>query len=119
MGMPVRAKALWVAINLAAQQDDLDRAEVLAQESLVLCRQLEDSEGTARSLRLLGRIHCEQGKLAGARALVEEAVTLSRAAGHPRELAYSFSDLARIVMLQAGYTPSRSPLEQQTPTFTQ
>jgi len=88
--MPARAKALWAAINLVELQDDLDRAEVLAQESLVLCRQLEDSEGTARSLRLLGRIHSERGKLAEARALVEEAVALSRATGDKLELAYAF-----------------------------
>ncbi len=119
MAMPVRAKALWVAINLAEQQDDLDRAEVLAQESLVLCRQLEDSEGTARSLRLLGRIHCEQGELAGARALVEEAVTLSRAAGHKLELAYSFSDLASIVMLQGEYTRARALVEEEIAIFRQ
>src|SRR5216683_2022068 len=113
MAMPVRAKALWVAINLAEQQDDLDRAEVLAQESLVLCRQLEDSEGTARSLRLLGRIHCEQGELAGARALVEEEIAIFRQVGNTREIGLGLLFLTEMLIDAASDPATARPLFEE------
>ncbi len=50
----LRAKALIVAADLAANQSDRQQAEVLAQEGLALYRQLEDEAGIAYCLYVLG-----------------------------------------------------------------
>ncbi len=87
----VRAKALFVAANLAFIQSDYERAEGLCQESLQLFRELGDRSGIAYALYLLawvGRNDIKRDK-----ALVEEALELFKEIGER---------ICRLVFLYAG-----------------
>jgi hypothetical protein len=54
VAMPVRAKALHAAGELADLQGDIEQAEALCGESLALYRTLGDPRGSATSLTILG-----------------------------------------------------------------
>ena len=98
---PVRAKALNAAANIALNQGDVDRAEVLAEEALALYaryartrqlpilqaevlpeeslaryRELGDAKGIAFALHQLERVARARGNLRAARLLSEEALAL-------------------------------------------
>ena len=58
----LRIKVLQATANIAVLQSDLDRAEVLARQSLALCRELGDMHGIAKSLPLLEEVVWARGK---------------------------------------------------------
>src|SRR6266566_5700951 len=74
----VRAKILRAAGRMAIYQNDYERAEVLCEESLVLFRELGETQGIAHSLHYLGWAARERGNLTVAGSLFEEALALRR-----------------------------------------
>lgn len=94
VGAYVRAKALIAAGTLAFIQSDYDRAEVLCQETLALCREFGHQPGIAYSLFLLGSIAWARGNTATARSLTEEALVLAREAHVTYCVAWSLFTLA-------------------------
>ncbi|MGQ0549041.1 MAG: ATP-binding protein [Armatimonadota bacterium] len=81
-GTGARAKAIYGAAALAWRQWDHGRAAALAQESLTLCRDLEDKLGIAISLTILGQVALRQGNFERARAAFAESHALYREIGH-------------------------------------
>ena len=81
-----RAAALFAAGMLAYLQGDHAAAHAALEQSLALCRELDDPAGGARALSFLAAVALRRSE-PGARALAEEAVACARAAGAPHPLA--------------------------------
>jgi non-specific serine/threonine protein kinase len=70
------------------------------EESLALCRQIGDLDGTAWALAGLGEVAFRQGDLARARALHEESLKLRRELGHKWGTAISLAGLGWVALRQ-------------------
>jgi non-specific serine/threonine protein kinase len=96
-----RAKALRVAGDLAAEQDEYAAAQALIEQSLALCRELADERGIARALGGLAILALALGDDARAATLYEEALTLSRKHGD-QHLTAGILDGLGVVALNQG-----------------
>jgi predicted ATPase/serine/threonine protein kinase len=108
----VRAKALNSAANIALNQGYVDRAEVLAEESLALYRELGDTRGIAFSLHQLERVARARGNLRASRSLSEEALALFKEAGDKERVAWSLFRLARLHREQGEYSRAYALAEE-------
>jgi predicted ATPase/class 3 adenylate cyclase/DNA-binding CsgD family transcriptional regulator len=106
----VRAKALFVAANLAFIQSDYDRAEGWCQQSLTLFRELEDRSGIAYALYLLAWLG--RGDINVDIALVEEALVLFKEIGEREFVAWSFYTLAYLDSLRGEYARAFTLMEE-------
>ena len=113
----VRAKALGAAADVALEQGDFERGEVLCQESLALCRELGDTRGIAFSLRRLGWAAWNSGNSGAARLLLEEALELQREVDNKWHVAESLSYLALLAGSQGEYSRGRALVEEGLALF--
>ena len=98
----VRARALKSAGHCAHAQGDLDRAETLLRESLVLFRQL--GRHAWRRLYSSGTgMDSQTNNIATARSLFEESLALYREIGDKEAIAWSLDNLAQAVSAQGEY----------------
>ncbi len=74
----VRAKTLLAAGVLASFQDDNHRAKTLLEESLALCRERGERQGSGYALCSLGLLAHNAGDYAGAATFLEESLQLFR-----------------------------------------
>jgi predicted ATPase/DNA-binding CsgD family transcriptional regulator len=134
---PARAKALNAAANIALNQGDVDRAEVLAEEALALyANQLRtrrlpilqaetmseegwglyqgsgDTRGIAFALHQLERVARARGNLRVARLLSEEALELFKEADDQERVAWSLYRLARLHSEQGDYARAQALAEE-------
>ena len=112
VAIPIRAKALIAAANLAIVQSDYPCSEALARESLVLFRELEDQEGTVFSLQLLGSALYQRGDLAAGSSLIGEALALSRKLGQTDSIAWLLYQQALYDIGQGEYSRACDLLEE-------
>jgi predicted ATPase/DNA-binding XRE family transcriptional regulator len=89
-----RARALWCAGQLAAEQVDFTIARARFEECLRLSRAAGDGRLAARSLNYLASIAAGHGDSPVARSLLEEGLTLIRPTGDRYGLAQILWDLA-------------------------
>jgi predicted ATPase/DNA-binding CsgD family transcriptional regulator len=108
----VRAKILRAAGRMAIYQNDYERAEVLCEESLVLFRELGDTQGIAHSLHYLGWAARERGNLTNATPLVEEALALRRKLGHKEDIAWSLLQWGILNCTQGEYARAGDLFEE-------
>src|SRR6266568_1061352 len=108
----VRAWSLNAAARLILSQGDFDRAEVLCEESLALCREIGDTSGIAYSLYLLGAVSAQRSDLAAACTLIEQSIGLEREIGNQGGIAIPLSNLANLVIKQGEYTRGHTLLEE-------
>ena len=108
----VRVKALSAAAHLALKQVDYDQGKALAEESLVLYRELGDTAGIALSLYLLGSITWLKGTYAVARSLTEESLALWREVGDQENAAWSLFNLAIMAIEQGEYSRGHTLFEE-------
>lgn len=108
----VRAKILRAAGRMAIYLNDYERTEALCEESLVLYRQLGDTQGIAHSLHYLGWAARERGSLALATHLVEEALALRRQLGHKEDIAWSLLQCGILSCLQGKYAKADTLFEE-------
>jgi predicted ATPase/class 3 adenylate cyclase/DNA-binding CsgD family transcriptional regulator len=108
----VRAKVLIVASQFALNQGDMDRAEALAKESLLLSQKLGYTWGIAYSFNLLGEFAWKKGNFAEARLLNEEALALQRETGDLEQVTWSLGGLADLASLQGDYIRGRTLHEE-------
>jgi predicted ATPase/DNA-binding CsgD family transcriptional regulator len=113
----VRAKALIAAANLAVTRSDYERAAVLCQESLALCRELGDQPGIAYSLYLLAWAARDRENFAEARAFTEEALAFFKDLGDQERIVWSLYTLASLDALLGEYSQARALLEQSFALF--
>jgi ATP/maltotriose-dependent transcriptional regulator MalT len=104
----VRAKALNATQLLAFSQNDLVWVQTAANESLKLCRALDDKAGMAHALQMLGLVALEQSDYAAARSLIEESLALSRGLGDTWSIAYALADLSNPARIQGEYPRARA-----------
>ena len=79
---PARVRALVGAGMVASYLEDEGRAAELLDESIALCRQLDDSEGLVLALTGRGLVARKVGDLSAARALYHEALAGGPEGGH-------------------------------------
>jgi predicted ATPase/predicted Ser/Thr protein kinase len=103
-----RARALFAAGVLAAEQGDYVSADALIRESLDISRQLRDQQGAAVSLNALAVTARDRGDFATARSLFEDSLALWRELSDQKAAARSLSNLASVVKLQGDYASARS-----------
>lgn len=99
--LPLLAKALFAAANLAFLQSDFEQASAYCQESLKLFRELGDRPGIAFALYLLAWV--AKDNIAIDIALAEEALALFRAIGDREFIAWSIYTLAYLDTLRGAY----------------
>jgi predicted ATPase len=107
-----KARALFAAGVLAAEQGDYASTDILIKESLEIARGLEDKRDIAISLNALAVNAREQGDVAASRSLLEETLALWEELGDRLAVARSLSNLANVVKLQGDYALARSMYEE-------
>lgn len=110
VAVPLQAKALYTAANLAFILSDHDRAEALCQESLKLFRELEDRPGMAFALYLLAWI--SRDNINVDMAMVEEALELFKEIGDREYVAWSFYTLGYLDGIRGEYTRACTWIEE-------
>jgi predicted ATPase/serine/threonine protein kinase len=103
-----RARVLFAAGVLAAEQGDYAAADALMNESLNIARQLGDKQGAAVCLNALGVIARDRGDAATAHPLFEESLALWRGLEDQKAVARSLSNLANVVELEGDYRRARA-----------
>jgi predicted ATPase len=103
-----RARAVFAAGVLAAEQGEYIAADALFRESLDIARRLDDTQGVAVSLNAMAVNARDRGETAVARSLFEESLALWREVGDQKAVARALSNLASVVKLQADYAHARS-----------
>lgn len=107
-----RADALTVLGQLAFQQGDYSSAQVYLDEAVSLQRCVRDARGLAMAVCHAGITARGRGRYAEARALHEESLKLSRAAGNRSYEGVNLSALAHAVYLDCDYDRARVLAEQ-------
>jgi predicted ATPase/DNA-binding CsgD family transcriptional regulator len=102
----VRAKALWVAGNLAGILGNVDRAEVLCKESLALYQEIGDKAGIGTAYFFLGLVAEWKSQPVLARSLYEEGLALSREVGVLWVIGWVLHKLAQLSFYEGDYTRS-------------
>src|SRR6266567_4203222 len=106
------AKALIGVADIAHDVYDLERAEALAKESLILFREQGDTLGMTRALYRLGRVSTTRSNYSAARSLFEEDLALWREMGEKERIAYSLLQLAILDTIQGEYARAFVQLEE-------
>jgi predicted ATPase/serine/threonine protein kinase/DNA-binding CsgD family transcriptional regulator len=112
VGGTVLAKALVATGKLAFQQGDYERAELLAEESLALFREIGDTRGSTPALEILGVLAWNRGKLSSAQALLQEALALYKQTSDKQATVNLLVDLAWLARGQGEYTRARVLCEE-------
>ena len=115
----LRARVLRAIASVADCQGDIDRIEVVAQQSLTLSRELEDTCGIAESLGSLAAAVWLRGKVVEAISLHEEQVRLLRQVGEPGEVAEALFPLAEHVSTHGEYARGQALFEEALQLFRQ
>jgi predicted ATPase/class 3 adenylate cyclase len=115
----LRARVLLAIASVADYQGDIDRIEVVAQQSLALSRELEDTCGIAESLGSLAAAAWLRGKIVEAISLHEEQVRLLRQVGEPGEVAEALFLLAEHVSTHGEYARGQALFEEALALFRQ
>ena len=103
-----RARAVFAAGVLANEQGDYAAADALMMESLVIGRELGDTQGVAVSVNARAVLARDQGNVALAHSLFQESLTLWRELGDLKAIARALSNLASVLKMQGEYDLARS-----------
>jgi predicted ATPase len=103
-----RARALFAAGILVAEQGDYDTARTLLADSIAIHRRLDDTWGVAVSLNALAVHALDQGDLATSQSLFEENVTLWRGLGGRAAIARALSNLANVAKMRGDQSRARA-----------
>ena len=104
----IRAKALYRAAWLGCSQADFTWAAALGQESLTLCRNLDDKPDIALTLYIMGAAAADQGDYRAAHALSEESLALRRELGDKWNIAMSLGRLGVIAWCEGDFAAACS-----------
>ncbi len=99
----VRAKALWVAGNLAGP-DNIDQAETLCKESLALYQEIGDKAGVGTASFFLGLVAEWKSQPVLARALYEQSLALCKEAGVMWIAGWALHKWAQLSFFEGDYT---------------
>ena len=117
---PFQAKALSTAGRMALNQGDMDRAEVLCEQHLLICRELGDTAGIALALQRLAVVAWVRNKATAAYALTEEALTLWRKrSDREAYIAWALSWLAYMACQRGEYARGLALCEESLAIYRQ
>ncbi|HEU5370179.1 MAG TPA: adenylate/guanylate cyclase domain-containing protein, partial [Ktedonobacterales bacterium] len=112
VAVPIQARALYAAAQLALYLDETGRAEVRSREGLNYFREVGDPAGIADGLEQLAAVAWASNQYAAARTQYEEAEQLYQRAGNTWEQGRCLTQLARIALAQGEYARARTRLEE-------
>ena len=104
----LRARMLFSAAVLAADQGDYNSARAMFENNLETCLELNDNRGVAVALNALGVNARERGELAAASLLFERCVEIWKDVGDSGDIARALSNLANVMKLQGEYARASS-----------
>jgi predicted ATPase/predicted negative regulator of RcsB-dependent stress response len=107
-----RVKALNASASLALKQGEYKQAAAMAEESLILSRQLGDKRAAASCLVVLGVHACVLEDYKRAEALGGESLNLSREAGDNWGAAWANITLAMVAKEEKDYARASATLEE-------
>jgi predicted ATPase/serine/threonine protein kinase len=99
----LRARLLFSAGVLTAEQGDDTSARLLLEESLETCLGLNDNRGVGVALNALAVNARDRGELADATLLFERCVAIWKDLGDSADIARALSNLANVTKLQGEY----------------
>lgn len=111
-GLAVRGKALNAAGVLSLQMSDYTGSRRFFEESLEVCRQLNDRSGMADVLNNLGAVAYEHGDFTRSRRLYEESLAIKRELGDRSAVAKVLGNLGSIAEQVSDYATARILLEE-------
>jgi len=114
----VRAKALRAAGWLAVVQADFVQARRLAEEALDHFREIDNQEGTGRTLTLLGEVSRCMGNLVEARTQCETALVVYRTTDNKVGLTVALHDLGLVASDQGDYERAISLFDEALAVWT-
>lgn len=93
---PSRGRALILLDGgmMAYYEGDLDAAYEMFEESVAICRMVEDEPGLATALLRLGNVHLRKGRHDALRSTYEESLAISKRVGPPWVHAFAHMQLA-------------------------
>jgi len=97
------AKVLRGAAWLAWRQGDYERAAVLGNRGLALCRQMDDKNGIAGFLQELGIVAIHRGNYLAANTLLEESLRLYRNLKDKWAISVALAQLGGVARYQGNY----------------
>jgi predicted ATPase len=95
-----RAYLRIITATAAIGQGDLDSAVARLEESLALCRELDDRRNTSMTLFILGMIEVNRGNLDRGAALLEEGLQITRELGDRLGVTYFAWAFGKLSALQ-------------------
>ncbi len=113
----LQAKALLVAAELLLHTGNVERAEPLLEEGVVLSRQVGDTEGLALALILRATAAKQRARYTLARASYEEAALLLEPLGNILQRGSCLTELAQFELIQGNYERARVLLEESVALF--
>jgi ATP/maltotriose-dependent transcriptional regulator MalT len=114
---PVRAKALLHAGHLALNKGDYAQTLALAEASLSLYQRLDDKQGIAKSLELMGVIAHWQGDRHRGASLLQESLNIFREIGHDWGMAITLLYLGDLRSRQGDYEQANTHLQESLALF--
>src|SRR5262249_28221430 len=115
----IRAKAFSAAGRLALNQGDMDRAKVLCEQHLALCRELGDTAGIAIALQRLAVVAWVRNNITAAYALTEEALAIWKGLDDKANIAWALSWLANMTSQQGMYVGGLALFEESLAIYRQ
>lgn len=106
------ARTLNDLASLYYLHGDLDRAESMWKEAIVVFRKVGDSEGLAASLNNLGDVLVARGEVVAAQKLLQQALDGYRLTGDKLGIALALVDLGEIALSQANLPVATSDYQQ-------
>ena len=107
-----RAKLLARAAELSFRQSDYPATVSLAEESLAICREVGDKQGTASALIRLGNVATEVGDYATSSDYLEEALRIWRELGDKFGIARALISSGWTVLRSGDYQLANVRLEE-------
>jgi predicted ATPase/DNA-binding SARP family transcriptional activator len=112
-----RVKALQGAALLAHCQGDYATARPLFEESLTLCRALDDQRGIASALQCLGLVAAGKSDYVTARANYDASLAIRRTMGDHRRIAETLEAIGNLDRVQGRYAAARALYEESLGLF--
>jgi len=107
-----RSRAIAAAGNFAILMERYRDAQIHAEESLAIAREIGDKGRIAMTLQLMGIAVSEQGDRAAALQYFEESIAMIREIGPPRRMAAALQNLAHWHQDGGNFAAAEAVLEQ-------
>jgi predicted ATPase/serine/threonine protein kinase len=115
----LRARLLFAAAVLAAEQGDYGSAQQMFENSLETCLELDDKRGVAVALNAMAVIARDLGDIVAATLRFEQCVAIWKDLGDPADFARALSNLASAMKLQGEYERASSLYDECLTIFRQ